>query len=113
MDFVVDTTLPATIVIGATGLVGLAQEVRTLLATRKGSVPLDRDYGVDWSFVDAPVTDAMPRIVAEYARQIERYIPRVQVRSITFAPAKSEALEGRLCPVVSLSVRKEFLHDFR
>ncbi len=38
---------------------------------------------------------------------------RVQVRSITFAPAKSEALEGRPCPVVSLSVRKEFLHDFR
>lgn len=76
-------------------------------------MPLDRDFGVDWSFVDAPVTDAMPRVVAEYARQIERYIPRVQVRSITFSPAKSEALEGRLCPVVTLLIRKEFLDDFR
>lgn len=118
MDFVVDTTfvdttLPAHIVIGATGLAGLAQEVRTLLATRKGSVPLDRDFGVDWSFVDAPVTDAMPRVVAEYARQIERYIPRVQVRSITFSPAVDKALEGRLCPVVNLSIRKEYLNDFR
>lgn len=113
MDFVVDTTLPAHIVIGATGLVGLAQEVRTLLATRKGSVPLDRDFGVDWSFVDSPVSAAMPRIVTEYARQIERYVPRVRVRSITFAPAKDGALEGGLRPVIALSIRKEFLDDFR
>ncbi len=113
MDFVVDTSLPAHIVIGATGLAGLAQEVRTLLATRKGSVPLDRDFGVDWSFVDSPVSAAMPRIVTEYARQIERYVPRVRVRSIAFAPAKDEALEGGLRPVVTLSIRKEFLDDFR
>lgn len=113
MDFVVDTTLPARVTIGARGLVGLAQEVRTLLATRKGSVPLDREFGVDWSFVDSPVSAAMPRIVAEYARQIERYVPRVRVLSITFAPARSEALEGGLRPVVKLAVRKEFLDDFR
>lgn len=79
MDFVVDTTLPAHIVIGATGLVGLAQEVRTLLATRKGSVPLDRDFGVDWSFVDSPVSAAMPRIVTEYAR-LRRAHPRRNTR---------------------------------
>lgn len=113
MDFVVDTTLPARIVIGAKGLVGLAQEVRTLLTTRKGSVPLDRDFGVDWALVDAPVVDAAPRLVAEYARRIERYVPRVRVLSITFAPSSEAALEGRLRPVVTLAIRKEYLDDVR
>ena len=113
MDFVVDTTLPTGIVIGATGLQGLAQEIRTLMATRKGSVPLDRDFGIDWSLVDSPITDVMPRLVAEYSRQIEKYVPRVRVLSVTFVPAASAALEGRLCPVVKLAVRKEYINDFR
>ncbi len=113
MDFVVDTRLPAEVVIGASGLVGLAQEVRTLMATRKGSVPLDREFGVDGSLIDAPISEVMPRLVAEYSRQIERYVPRVRVLSITFAPAASQALEGRLCPIVKLAVRKEYLDDFR
>ena len=43
--FVVDTTLPAEIVFTAKGILGLAQEVRTLLSTPKGSVPLDREPG--------------------------------------------------------------------
>ena len=45
MELTVDMGVPASVEIGATGLRGLAQEIRTALATRKGSVPLDRDFG--------------------------------------------------------------------
>ena len=45
MELTVDMSVPASVEIGATGLRGLAQEIRTALATRKGSVPLDRDFG--------------------------------------------------------------------
>jgi len=33
----------------------LLQQVRLLTSTRKGSVPLDRDLGLDFSFVDRPI----------------------------------------------------------
>lgn len=144
MDFVVDTTLPANIVIGATGLTGLAQEIRTVLTTRKGSVPLDRDFGVDWSFVDAPLPEVQPRYVGEVARQVEKYVPRVRVLDVSFksttsgpagraaardsegggavgllpaahasaAEAGKDAAEGKLFPVVRVTVRKEFMDDF-
>lgn len=42
----VDMAQRQIIQIGATGLAGLAQEIRMVLATRKGSVPLDRDFGL-------------------------------------------------------------------
>ena len=47
MELTVDMSVPASVEIGATGLRGLAQEIRTALATRKGSVPLDRDFDSD------------------------------------------------------------------
>lgn len=119
MDFVVDTTLPAGIVIGATGLTGLAQEIRTVLATRKGSVPLDRDFGVDWSFVDTPLPDVPPRFVAEVSRQLEKYVPRIRVLEVRFKPreqttaqAASNAAEGKLFPIVKVAIRPEYLDDF-
>ena len=31
------------------------QNVRTILSTRKGSVPLDRDFGISWEYLDRPI----------------------------------------------------------
>ena len=70
--------------IGAAGLDGLEQEIRTLLSTRKGSVPLDRDFGLTWQYVDLPMPEAMPYMIAEIARQLEKYVPRIKVRDIRF-----------------------------
>lgn len=119
MDFIVDTTLPADVVIGATGLVGLAQEIRTVLTTRKGSVPLDREFGLDWSFLDRPLAAALPRYVGEVSRQLEKYVPRIKVLEVRFKPreqgtaqAAADAAEGKLFPVVRVAVRKEYIHEF-
>ena len=61
----VDMAQRQRIQIGATGLAGLAQEIRMVLATRKGSVPLDRDFGLSWDHVDRPMGEAMQYMVAE------------------------------------------------
>lgn len=96
--------------IGATGVAALEQEIRTVLATRKGSVPLDRDFGLTWDFVDKPLTDAMPYMVAEIGQQLERYVPRIRVRDIAFG--SPDAADGMLRPIVTVQVREEFLHEF-
>ncbi len=111
MQLVVDTSLPRPLIIGATGLEGLEQEIRVVLATRKGSVPLDRDFGISWDFVDLPMSEAMPRMIAEMGCQLEKYVPRIRVRDIAFS--SDNAMEGHLQPVVTVEIREEYRNDFR
>ena len=106
----VDMARRAGIKIGATGLEGLAQEIRMLLATRKGSVPLDRDFGLSWDYVDMPMSEAMPYMVAEIGRQLERYVPRIRVRDISFS--SDDAVDGRLIPRVTVEIREAYRDDF-
>lgn len=96
--------------IGATGLAGLEQEIRMLLSTRKGSVPLDRDYGITWEYVDLPLPEAMPYMVSEIASQLTRYVPKIKVRDINFK--SDDPVEGILQPTVVVEIRSEYLSEF-
>ena len=107
MELTVDMSVPASVEIGATGLRGLAQEIRTALATRKGSVPLDREL------IDLPLPESRPLLVAEIGRGLERCVPRIKVKSVTFRTDTSGAADGKLTPVVTVEIRKEYLNDFR
>ncbi|MBD5640943.1 MAG: GPW/gp25 family protein [Desulfovibrio sp.] len=97
--------------IGATGLDGLEQEIRMLLATRKGSLPLDRDYGLTWEYVDLPMPEAMPYMISEIAVQLEKYVPRIKVRDIVFK--SDDPVEGILQPTVTVEIREKYYADFR
>ena len=54
-----------------------------------------------------------PLLVAEIGRGLERCVPRIKVKSVTFKTDTSGAADGRLTPVVSVEIRKEYLNDFR
>lgn len=108
---VVDMAKKVGVKVGATGLAQLEQEIRTVLATRKGSVPLDRDFGIAWDFVDLPITEAMPYMVAEIGVQLEKYVPRIRVRDIEFS--SNEPVEGNLVPKVTVEIREEYMDEFR
>ena len=86
------------------------EEIRMLLATRKGSVPLDRDFGLSWDYVDMPMSEAMPYMVAEIGRQLERHVPRIRVRDISFS--SDDAVDGRLIPRVTVEIREAYRDDF-
>lgn len=114
MDILVNTTLPAHIVIGADGQTAIAQEVRTLLATPKGSVALDRNFGVSWDALDHSMPGAKQVIIAEIASQIEKYVPRVRFKSIDFInPGASVAADGVLPVTVTVEIREEYLDELR
>ncbi len=107
---VVDMTKAVAVQVGAVGLTALAQEIRTLLATRKGSVPLDRDFGLTWDYVDAPMPEAMQYMVAEIGQQLHRYVPRIRVQDISFS--SDDTADGRLLPRVTVEIREEYRDDF-
>jgi phage baseplate assembly protein W len=81
------------------------QNVRTLLATIKHSVPLDRELGIDAAFLDRPAPDATARLRVRIVEQIQRYEPRATVRIIEFKEREEAALAGTFHPVLQIDLK--------
>ena len=92
------------LVIGAVGVAAIVQNVRIIISTPKGSVPLDRDFGVSWQAVDAPTPQAKAGLIAEIFRQVEKYEPRARVTGIEWRQSSTEEMDGRLMPCVMLEI---------
>ena len=101
---VVSNTLE-NIQVGATGVTSIAQQIRTLLNTRKGSVPLDRDFGISWDCIDQPIPEARQLLVSEVAQALKTYVPSVTLKSIEFSALDNNtASDGK----VTYSVTVEY-----
>lgn len=81
----------------------ILQNIRTLLATAKYSVPLDRELGLDMSPLDRPIMVAQAQLGTEIIDAIAKYEPRAEVRSIIFNAGE----DGRLCPKVQVNINGE------
>ena len=86
----------------APGLVAeeVLQNVRTIITTIKGSIPLDREFGIDGEVVDLPINVAKAKMTNEIFRAIRIYEPRAVIESISF----DGELSGRLLPTVEVSI---------
>lgn len=87
-----------------TEVIEILQNVRTILATRKGSVPLDREFGLTWRLLDAPAPVVQMQIQSEIIDAIETYEPRAKVKSVEFKDSQTDSLEGVLMPIVTVSI---------
>ena len=76
----------------------IEQNIRTILTTEVGSVPLDRDFGIDTTLLDSPTPLARARLTNVILEAIERYEPRVEVVRVDY----SEKNDGRLVPSVTV-----------
>lgn len=83
----------------------IIQNVRTIISTRKGTVPLDRNFGLDWGFVDQPLAVSQAMLSAEVIQQVKKYEPRATVIRVGFDPT-SNAADGQLMPVVVIGVNE-------
>ncbi len=89
------------------GVMEILQNVRTIITTRKGSVPLDRDFGLPWDAVDQPLPVAQMLMRSEVIDAIERYEPRAKVTSVDFAEDVEGAMDGVLKPIVTVQIGGE------
>lgn len=62
----------------------IIQNVRTLLTTRKGSVPMDRALGISADIVDMPIGVAQAKLSAEIVGAVNQYEPRANVQKILY-----------------------------
>ena len=58
------------------------QNVRSILATRKGSVQFDRAFGVSWDMLDKPLPVAKAMMIAAVVEAVQEYEPRAEVRGV-------------------------------
>lgn len=78
------------------------QNIGIIIRTRMETVPLYRQFGCRYDFLDRPVTVASPAIVADLKEAIEEFEPRVRVRAIRFTLHPDRP--GTLSPEVEVDI---------
>lgn len=76
----------------------ILQNVQTIMATAKGSVPLDRDFGISADYVDKPMAKAKSMLASEIIQAVRKYEPRVTITGISF----TESMDGKLEPRIEV-----------
>ena len=81
------------------------QNIAVILSTPMGTVPLYRDFGLDWSFLDKPTPVAKVLMVAPVKEAIQRWEPRAEVLDVL--PGSDPSQPGTLIPVVEVEINIE------
>lgn len=84
MTYLVSAKAADTLRLGVTDTVeSVLQNVAVILATRRGSVPQYRSFGLSMDFLDKPTPAARARMIAEIREAVETWEPRAAVRGVT------------------------------
>lgn len=74
----------------------IIRNVRTLLVTPIGTCPLYRDFGLNTTYLDRPLSIAQNLMAVEVIEAIEKWEPRVQVKEVTFEPDQEGKLKTKV-----------------
>lgn len=80
----------------------ILRNVAVILSTRKGTVPLYRNFGLSWDALDKPLPVARSMLIPEIREAIETWEPRALVLDITFA--QDPSAPGTLIPTVEVEI---------
>lgn len=80
-------------------LAALDREIKLLLSTREGTMPLDRGFGINMDFLDMPQEVAKSLYAAEVTKKIPYFIPSIRVQEVIWNGMES----GKLFPRVVIT----------
>lgn len=75
------------------------QNLRTLLATASGTVPLARELGTPQDIIDTPSSLAGQRLRATVVKAVKTYEPRITIAAVKLAATH----EGKLTATVEVA----------
>ena len=102
MEYMIDSS-PVEINFAPTPVEEVLQNVKFILLTVVGSVPLDRKFGVTGLFVDKPTEIAKAMLSAEIFENVHRNEPRVTVKQVAYRDPDREH-QGRLLAEVKVEI---------
>lgn len=82
-------------------LTEIIQNVKTIITTTKGTVPMDRDFGIKVTALDKPIAAAQAILSSEIVSAINRFEPRAKVTKIIY---QGREQDGVLEPTVRIEV---------
>lgn len=62
----------------------ILQNISLIIGTKKGTVPMYRDFGLPMAFVDRPSQVATTILAAEATEAIEKYEPRAELKNARY-----------------------------
>ncbi len=96
------------LVIGASGVEALLQNIKMIVLTQVYSIPLDRSFAHIDRLVDSPAPLETARPTAELIEAIEKYEPRIRVERLVFeedGDRRGALMDGRLVPRLTFRLR--------
>ena len=100
-EWVTLDSMPNNVTFGATGVQSVIQNVRTILTTRKGTQPLDRDFGISFDFLDSPALLTRAKAEQDCFLALRKYEPRAVLKEIRW---EADITSGRFWPDVLIQV---------
>lgn len=79
----------------------ILQNVRTILTTPRGTVPLLREFGVSREILDEPLPTAQAKYTAEIINAVEKWEPRAKVTHVKYS---GDGQEGKMAAKVQVKI---------
>ncbi|MCP4020939.1 MAG: hypothetical protein GY729_03780, partial [Desulfobacteraceae bacterium] len=95
--------------IGNEGIREIIQNIKTIIATIKGTVPLDRTFGITGDFIDKPLPVAQAMFSGEIVEEVQKQESRVTVKNVSFVEDQAGAIDGSLAPKVTILINEDEL----
>jgi phage baseplate assembly protein W len=99
-------SLSANVTYGLTGVPEVMQNVRTILTTRRGAVPLARDFGLSFEFLDSPINITRAKAEQEIFLQLKKYEPRAILKQIVW---ETDVISGQISPSVKVEINQDVI----
>lgn len=80
----------------------ILQNIQCILRTRKGTIPLYREFGLNMRFVDKPIPIARQMLYVDVKEAVEEFEPRVEVVDVRSVLSADDP--GRLIPEVEVKI---------
>lgn len=78
------------------------QNLAVLFATKKGTVPMYREFGLEMRFVDMPMEAAQTVLLADAIENTKRFEPRAQIVDVKYIA--DEEIKGTAKPIVEVRI---------
>ncbi len=87
----------------------ITQNIKLILTTIKGTVPLDRNFGIDISFLDNPIPKAVMRAKISILETVKKYEPRVEVLKVELINDALNIQDGKVTVKVEVKILDEYI----
>lgn len=87
----------------------IAQNVAMIIATTRGTVPMDRTFGTDGEIIDQPIAIGQARLSAAIATAIREQEPRARVQKIFYS---GDAEDGQLTATARIEIVEQNLRGY-